>query len=254
MQGKVERYILEKIQTEGALLLSLIDPDKQALEKGAKVAKASYEAGADIILIGGSIGAQGEEFDKTTKMIKESVSVPVVIFPGNIGAITPYADALYFMYMLNSKDVYWLSTAQIQAAPVVKRLGIEAIPTAYIVLEPGMAVGWVGNANLVPRSRPDLAAACALAGEYMGAHLIVTDSGSGAPSPAPIELISAVASAVSVPYFYGGGIKTPEQAGAIIKAGAKGIQIGTAFEVESDIKNKVSAMKKAVKEAAKARL
>lgn len=254
MQGKVEKYINEKVESQGALLLSLIDPDKQSLENGAKVAKLSCEAGADVILIGGSIGAQGEEFDKTTKMIKENVNVPVVVFPGNIGAVTPNADALYFMYMLNSKDVYWLSTAQIQAAPVVKKLGIEPIPTAYIVLEPGMAVGWVGNANLVPRSRPDLAAACALAGQYMGARLIVTDSGSGAPSPAPLELISAVSKAVDVPYFYAGGVKTAQQAGDIIKAGASGVQVGTAFEIDNNIFEKVSAMKKAVLSAAKARV
>ncbi|NOZ82024.1 MAG: geranylgeranylglyceryl/heptaprenylglyceryl phosphate synthase [Candidatus Micrarchaeota archaeon] len=252
--GKVERYLVEKIKDEGAILLSLVDPDKQPMEKGAKVAQASYEAGADAILVGGSIGAQGLILDKTTKMIREVVDIPIILFPGNIGTITPYADAVWFIYMINSRDIYWISTAQIQGAPVVKRMGLEVIPTAYIVLEPGEAVGWISNANLIPRNRPDLAAAAALAGEYMGAHLVVTDSGSGPPSPAPPELISAVKSQLTVPYIYGGGCKTPEHAREIIKAGADGIQVGTAFEIENGyeaVRKKIEAMVKAIKEGSK---
>ncbi len=252
--GKTEKYIREKIGKDGAILLALVDPDSQPFEKGARVAKAAYEAGADIILVGGSVGAQGMVLDKTTKMIREEVDIPIVLFPGNVGTITHYADATYFMYVLNSRDVYWLSTVQIQGAPVVKRLGVEPIPTAYIVLEPGRLVGWISNANLVPRNRPDLAAATALAGEYMGARLIITDSGSGPPSPAPASLISAVKSAVNVPYFYAGGCRTPDQAKAIVKAGADGIHIGTAFEIEDGydkIKEKVSKMVKAMKEGGK---
>lgn len=251
-EGKVGKYYRDKLEKEGAMLFSLIDPDKSYLERGAAIAKLSYEEGADAILIGGSVGAQGAHLDETVKMIKEEVSVPVVLFPGNISGITDYADALYFMHMLNSRDVYWLSTAQIQAAPVVARMRIEPIPTSYIVVEPGRTVGWIGNANLVPRDRPDLAYSCALAAKYSGSHVVITDVGSGAPEPAPKELISAVAKACAdeLMYFYAGGIKTTQQASDIIAAGANGIQIGTAFE-EGDIRKKVRDMVKAVKEAGK---
>jgi len=162
------------------------------------------------------------------------------------------------MYVLNSREVYWLSTVQIQGAPVVKRMGLEPIPTAYIVLEPGRAVGWISNANLIPRDRGDLAAATALAGEYMGARIVLTDSGSGAPEPAPPQLIAAVKSFINVPYFYGGGCRTPEQAATIIKAGADGIQVGTAFEMlENDpkkLEEKIKAMVHAVKEVGRERV
>lgn len=255
--GKVEKYIRDKLDAEGAILLSLIDPDSTPFEKGAKIAEASCDAGADIILVGGSVGAQGILLDKTTKMIREKVNVPIVLFPGNVGTITPYADAIYFMSLLNSRDVYWVSTVHIQGAPVVKKIGLEVIPTAYIVLEPGRAVGWIGNVNLVPRDRPDLAAATALAGEYLGARLVVTDSGSGAPEPAPAQLIKAVKEQLSIPYFYAGGCRTPEQAKAVIEAGADGIQIGTAFEIEDGyekVKEKVGAMVDAVKEAGRMRV
>ena len=67
--GKTEKYILEKIEEQGGILLSLIDPDKQPFEKGAKVAEASCEGGADIILVGGFIGVHGVIFAKKKKKI-----------------------------------------------------------------------------------------------------------------------------------------------------------------------------------------
>ena len=251
--GKVEKYINDKIEKNGAILLSLIDPDKQPFEEGAKVAEACCESGADVILIGGSIGTQGMILDKTTKMIRERVNIPIMLFNGHV---TPFADALYFMYIMNSRDTYWLSTGQIEVAPAVKKMGIEPIPTGYIILEPGRTVGWLSNANLIPRSKPEIAAATALASEYMGARLVITDSGSGADSPAPAELIRAVKSQLSVPYFYAGGCKTADQARTIIKAGADGIHVGTAFEIDdpSKIREKVTSMSKAIREAGRDRM
>ena len=83
--GKTEKYVLEKIEEQGGILLSLIDPEKQPFEKGAKVAEASCEGGADVILVGGSIGAQGMILDKTTKMIKEATASAETICPSMWG-------------------------------------------------------------------------------------------------------------------------------------------------------------------------
>ncbi len=250
--GKVEKYMRKRIKEDGAILLALIDPDKQPFEKGAKMAEIAYECGADVILVGGSIGAQGIILDKTTKLIRDKVDIPILLFPGNIGTITPYADAIEFMFLMNSSDVYWLSTAQIQSAPIIKKMGLEVIPTAYIILEPGQAAGWVSQANLIPHNRPDLAAATALAGEYVGVHMIVMDSGSGAPEPVAPEFIATVKKYISIPLIYGGGCRTPEQVRELVKAGADGIQIGTAFELvekdEEKAREKIKAMVKAVKD------
>lgn len=253
--GRVEKYYEEKLAKDGALLCALIDPDKNYLEDGVSIAKTASQEGADVILIGGSLGAQGSLLDETVKMIKEETEVPVVLFPGNISGLTQYADAVYFMHMMNSRDVYWLSTAQIQAAPVVFRTKIEAIPTSYLVVEPGRTVGWIGNANLVPRDRADLAASCALAARYSGSHVLITDVGSGAPEPAPLPLVQAVSKACGdeLFYFVAGGVRSPKQAADMIAAGADGIQIGTAFE-EGDIGKKIRAMREAIKKEGKKRV
>jgi phosphoglycerol geranylgeranyltransferase len=249
--GKTLKYLHEKIEDDGALLFYLIDPADNTSEENAKKGIRAAKLGADIILIGGSVGAQGEILDDTIKMIKEKTDIPVILFPGNIATISKYADAIYFMNLLNSRDTYWLSTAQMCSAPVVARYGLEPIPTTYLVAEPGMAVGWVGDARLLPRNKPYIAQMCALAGQYLGSKLVVIDSGSGAPEPLPETIISAVKKVLDVPLIIGGGIRTPEQAYKTIISGADCIQVGTVFEKNNSdefVKRFVETVKKAGKE------
>lgn len=246
---KVQNHISETLARDGAMLFVLIDPcDYPSKEKAAETAHNACEGGADVILIGGSIGAQGALLDDTTRMIKEKVNVPVVLFPGNIATITAHADAVYFMSMLNSRNPYWISQAQTLAAPIVRRMKLEALPVGYIVVEPGGTVGWVGDANLVPRDKPQIAASLALAGELMGSKYIITDAGSASRlGPVPVEMVAAVSKTISVPYIIAGGIKTPEQASDLIKAGGDILQVGTAVENKGNAKDIVRAMAKAIK-------
>ncbi len=250
--GKVEKYINEKISEDGGILSIIIDPcDYPTPEDAIKTGILSHKVGADIIAVGGSIGAQGELLDNVTKQIKEKIDVPVVLFPGNIATITKYADAIYFMSLLNSRNPYWISHAQTLAAPLIKRTGIEPLPMGYIMIEPGGTAGWVGDANVVPRNKPKIAAALALAGQYSGYRIIFTDAGSAAFEPVPIEIVSAVKEAIDVPYLVAGGIRTPKQAGDIIKAGADWIQIGTAAEKADNVEKLVEQFVKIIKDEGK---
>jgi phosphoglycerol geranylgeranyltransferase len=250
--GKIENYINDAIGKKGAIISVIIDPmDYPSSQKAVETAHAAFEVGADIIAVGGSIGAQGKLLDTVTKSIKEKVNVPVVLFPGNIATITPYADAIYFMSLLNSRNTYWISQAQTLAAPLIKQLNIEPLPIGYIVVEPGGTVGWVGDANVVPRKKPQIAAALALAGQYNGNRIIFTDAGSAAYEPVPVDMVSSVAHAIDVPYLVAGGIKTPKQAKGMIEAGADWIQIGTAAEKSQNPKKTLKSMSDAVHNAGK---
>jgi phosphoglycerol geranylgeranyltransferase len=65
------------------MLFSLIDPvDYKSEESAIKTAKMMAEGGADIVLLGGSTGAQGEMLDHVALSIKESIDIPLVLFPG----------------------------------------------------------------------------------------------------------------------------------------------------------------------------
>ncbi len=252
MIGKVEKYINDKIAKDSAILSVIIDPvDYKTPEDAIKTGVAAADSGADIVAVGGSIGAQGHLLDSVTKAIKEKVSVPVVLFPGNIATITPYADAIYFMSLLNSRNPYYITQAQTLAAPLIKKLNIEPLPIGYIVIEPGGTVGWIGDANAVPRNKPQIAASLALAGQYSGHRIIFTDAGSAASAPVHVEIVAAVKKHIDIIYLVAGGIRTPQQAAEIIKAGADWVQIGTAAEQSSNVSSTISKFVKAIKEAGK---
>lgn len=250
---KTERYINESLDERGALLFTVVDPvDYHSPEIAIKTAISAAKGGSDLILIGGSIGAQGELLDDVTKSIKEKVDVPVVLFPGNIATITKYADALYFMSLLNARNPYWITQAQMLSAPLIKRMGVEPLPVGYIVVSPGGTVGWVGDVNLVPREKPSIAAALALAGEYLGNRFIITDVGSNPQmqgySAVPLEMIKAVSNVVSVPYIVAGGIRDEATVRQSLKAGADIVQIGTAIEQSKAASAKSQFFAKIVKE------
>jgi phosphoglycerol geranylgeranyltransferase len=210
--------------------LSLIDPDPLTLtpEKAGNMAKLAVEAGTDGIMVGGTT-AFGI-LDDTVKEIKSRVSVPVILFPGNVNGLTKFADAVFFMNLLNSRNPYWIVGAQMLSAPAVKMLGLEAISMAYLIVEPGGAAGWVGEARLIPRDKPKIAAAYALEAEMIGYKLVYLEAGSGASTSVPPEMARLVSSTVKIPLVVGGGIISPEQAVGMVKAGAKVIVQGNIIE------------------------
>jgi phosphoglycerol geranylgeranyltransferase len=256
--GKVEKYINDTLASKGAMLFMLIDPvDYKTPQDAIDTGVESAEGGADVVLIGGSIGAQGELLERVTKGIKEKSNVPVVLFPGNLATVTKYADAFYFLSLLNARNPYWITQVQMLGAPLIKQLNIEPLPVGYIVIEPGGTVGWVGDANMVPRAKPRIAAALATAGEFMGHRLIITDAGSNPQlqgfGPIPPNIISAVKNAITVPYIVGGGIRTTEQLRTAYKAGADIAQIGAVLEERNNGSRRVMVSKfaKVVKEEGK---
>jgi phosphoglycerol geranylgeranyltransferase len=238
-QGKIERYIYEKLESSGAMLFCLIDPiDYKSEEIAIDASKLLAKGGADIMLIGGSTEVQGELLDSVVKSIKESVDIPVILFPANISSVTRHADAIYFMSLLNARNPYWITQAQMLSAPTVKKFGIEPIPIGYIVVYPGGTVGWVSDANFIPREKPKLAASLAMAGEFLGNRFILTDTGSNPKlqnsGHVPEEMIRAVKSAITVPYIVGGGISTVDDLRNVFSSGADIAQIGTAFDQNPD--------------------
>lgn len=253
--GKVENYIHETVERDGVVFFGLIDPPLDDLERGIKYAKAFEEGGADIILLGGSIGgAEDHLLDKIVKMIKSNVSLPVMLFPGNISGLSKEADALYYMSLLNSQDPYWITGAQALAAPRIKKIGIEAIPTSLIIVEPGESVGWIGESRPVPYHKPDIAAAYALAGKYIGHRMTILERGSGAPGPPSPEMFASVKKVTDHPVICAGSNRNLKEIKQTIKGGADGIHIASMIEQSNDPFKQAEKIIKHAKNAGKEKL
>jgi phosphoglycerol geranylgeranyltransferase len=239
MPGRVETYLLEKIKTEGAIHMTLVDPEKMTPSQASQVAENSKINGTSAMMIGGSTFVSQSHLDDVIKAIRQIVEFPIILFPNNITGISRYADAIWFMSLLNSVDPYFLIGAQILAAPLIKKYDLEPISMGYIIVGEGGTAGIVGKAIPVPYNKPDLTVAHALAGQYLGMHFIYLEGGSGAKDPVPPEMIQMVKKVIDIPLIVGGGIRTKKQALAASSAGADVIVTGNIIETTSG-KQKVS--------------
>jgi phosphoglycerol geranylgeranyltransferase len=119
---------------------------------------------------------------------------------------------------------------------------------AYIIVEPGGTVGWVGDAKLIPKRKPELAVAYALAGKYLGMHYTYLEAGSGADSPVTPEMIGAVKHVLgNNKLIVGGGIRDGEAAKMCALAGADMIVTGTILEESSNVTAKIEELVSAIK-------
>jgi phosphoglycerol geranylgeranyltransferase len=227
--GRVETYLYDNL-TRGPVHFTLIDPDKSPGAEAARVARGAVDLGSHVILLGGSTGISRSVMDATAEAVKGEVEVPVVIFPEGAGSLSAKADAVLFMSLLNSRNLDLVIRTHARAAPVVRKMGLEAIPLGYLVIAPGMRVGEVGQVDVVPRESPDLAAGYALAAELLGMRFVYLEAGSGAPSPVPGDMVRAVRDALSIPLVVGGGIRTGADARTLLDAGAQLLVTGTITE------------------------
>ena len=228
---KVREYLIERMR-ERIIHMTLIDPAKQTPEKAGEIARIAESAGTDAFMVGGSTNITQQNLDASILAIKDVTRLPVIYFPSGAHAISKYSDAIYFMSVLNSRDVKNVIGEQVAGAPIVKKLCIEPISMGYLIVEPGMRVGEIGHAELVPRNKPEIAVAYGLAAEYLGMDFLYLEAGSGAPEPVPETMIRAVKSDVRIPIIVGGGIRTPEDTLMVKNAGANAIVTGTVIEEE----------------------
>jgi phosphoglycerol geranylgeranyltransferase len=229
--GRVERYLHEHL-ARGPVHFTLIDPEKSPGARAARTARGAVDLGSDVILLGGSTGISRAGMDAAAEAVKAAVDVPVVIFPEGAGSLSAKADAVLFMSLLNSRNLDLVIRTHARAAPVVRTMGLEAIPLGYLVVAPGMRVGEVGQVDAVPRESPDLAAGYALAAELLGMRFVYLEAGSGAPAPVPAPMVREVRSVLSIPLVVGGGIRSGSDARTLLDAGAQLLVTGTITEEE----------------------
>jgi phosphoglycerol geranylgeranyltransferase len=81
----------------------------------------------------------------------------------------------------------------------------------------------------------------------MGMRFVYLEAGSGASQNVPAEMVAAVRKHYEGMLIVGGGIRTPETAGQIAKAGADIIVIGTMIEKDGNWQEKFSSIVQAIR-------
>ena len=233
--------------------ITLIDPAKQDSNTAANRAMVAVECGSSMIFVGGSTDTPDEVVHSTCQAIQEAFElrafaasqdpesdesqwqIPVVLFPGGAHALSPAADAITFMMLMNSNTRRFLVGEQVRGAPYLEKFGVEALPTGYLVCAPGGRVGEVGEAELIQPDDVDLVNAYALTARMFGFKILYLEAGSGANSQVNPRLIESARTVEGLSLVVGGGIRTPEQAALAAQAGADWIVTGTLTEDASDL-------------------
>jgi phosphoglycerol geranylgeranyltransferase len=245
MTGKVELFLKSELKKKNALLFVLIDSEVSKLESSRKLAQEVEKIGASAILVGGSSATDQIEMAQVVKGIKKDIKIPIILFPGNVTGVVPDADAILFSSLMNSENPYFITQAQALGAPNVLKFGLEPLPTAYLVIGDGTSAWFVGSARGIPFEKPKIAAAYALAAQFLGMRFVYLEAGSGAKSSVTPEMVKTVRKAFNGFLIVGGGIRDIKTATNLVKAGANALVIGTFLEKGGSVK-KLAEITKAI--------
>jgi putative glycerol-1-phosphate prenyltransferase len=227
----IYEHLLNIIETKGAAYLILLDPDKLTDDKLFPFIKHCEISGVDGFLVGGSLIIDGDIKILIDK-IKNTTSLPVIIFPGEVNQVCSRADAILFISVISGRNPEHLIGKHVLAAPIIKKSKIEPISTGYIIVESGSmtTAEYISGSLPVPRNKPEIAAATALAAQYLGMKFVYLEAGSGAAQPVPNEMVKTVSEYCNIPVIVGGGIRNPHIAREKVNCGAKIIVTGNFFE------------------------
>jgi putative glycerol-1-phosphate prenyltransferase len=224
---------LEQRRAQGKKSLAiLVDPDKiDDVSRLKQLINLATENCVDYFFVGGSL-VTTTNLSEVVKAIREMVTIPVVLFPGNSIQIDSSADAILFLSLISGRNPELLIGQHVIAAPILRNTKLEVIPTGYMLINSGRvtSVAYISNTTPIPEDKYSLAACTAMAGEMLGLRAVYMDAGSGADAPIMPKMIVSVRKSVQVPLIVGGGLNSAHKALAAWDAGADLIVIGNALE------------------------
>jgi len=223
----VYKQIKEKFEQKQKQYWILLDPDDFSSEEAANTVKTAEEAGATAVLIGGSL-VHNDGLTDFIAEIKRKSKIPAILFPGDASQIAENADAILFMSLISGRNPDFLIGQQVKGAVKIAKSKVEPISMGYMLVESGAttSVEFMSDTRPLPREKPEIAAAHALAAQFLGMSMLYLEAGSGAKYSVPEEMIAAVKKCVKIPIIVGGGIRDVETAKKKLAAGADIIVTG----------------------------
>lgn len=230
------KMLLEKITSRFGQIAVLIDPEKTNTENQIQslVEKAIF-AQIDYFFVGGSTVSR-LDLEKVIHLLKQKTTIPILIFPGGNHQLSQEADGILYLSLLSGRNPDYLISHHVQSALEVYNLGIEIIPTAYILVDGGTksSVAYVSQTTPIPQEQSSIAVSTALAGILQGKKLIYFDAGSGAKDAVPIKFIEELRKLSQIPIIVGGGIKDQAKLISFNNVGVNISVIGNKIEEDID--------------------
>lgn len=220
------------------LLAILLDPDKIVWQTIDLLISKINASPASHIFVGGSL-VLTTKTDELIVRLKQDCNLPVILFPGNPSQVSDKADGILFLSLISGRNPDFLIDHQVNAVPLIKKSGLEVIPTGYILIgdDNKTAVSTVSKTQPLSEQNIDYIVHTAQAGEMLGKKLIYLEAGSGAKTPVSEAIIKNVSENLQVPLIVGGGIRDKQGISRAYHAGADLVVIGTAFEEDLNFFN-----------------
>ena len=232
------KELIKKINTPAKPLLAvLIDPDKFNPE----LIYLANKSKVSCFLVGGSELKKGN-VTNTILAIKKISKIPVILFPGNETQLSKSADGLLLISLLSGNNPDYLIGKHITAAPIIKKMNLEYLPTAYLLIDGGTKSTTQKVTKTQPLNPNNKAVIIntALAAEQLGFKALYLEAGSGAKKSIAPALVKSLKKQISIPIIVGGGIDSVKKVQQVINAGANIVVIGNALEKNVFLLTKIS--------------
>ncbi len=241
MRELIYTQLLEKKKINRKSFAVLIDPDHQKIKNLEATISISNKHNVDYFFIGGSLILQ-DRLEECLRLIRERSCIPVILFPGNGFQISAYADAILFLSLVSGRNAEYLIGKQVEVATKLMTTNLEILSTAYMLIDGcnGNTASYISQTIPIPRNKPEIAVATAMASQYLGFQILFMDAGSGAQNSITPEMVSEVSAKVKIPLIIGGGISTGEKAIELFKAGADLVVVGNAIEKDPSLIAEIS--------------
>lgn len=245
MYSNILKNLIEGKKTGQKKIAVLVDPDKSNFQSIQQMCDSPYFNDIDFVFVGGSILTKGE-MDVCITQLKSVTSKPIIIFPGSNHHISPLADGILLLSLISGRNPDLLIGKHVESAFELQSSGIEILSTSYLLIDGGAptSVSYMSNTNPIPKDKPGIAAATALAGKLIGHSLVYMDAGSGAQNAISNQIIRSVRNSVSHPMIVGGGIRDGNTLLRIFSSGADVAVVGNHLEQNPHFLEEMVTVKK----------
>ncbi|WP_043934328.1 heptaprenylglyceryl phosphate synthase [Bacillus sp. EB01] len=184
-----------------------LDPAKELSDKDLEII---CESGTDAVMIGGTDGVTLEKVLDLMARVRR-YTVPCVLEISNLDSVSPGFDLYFVPSVLNSRDPRWINGLHFEA---VREFGHmvdwdEFAMEAYIILNEDCKAARLTKAD-TNLSVEDVQAYAMMAEKMFGMPIVYLEYSGAYGDP---EMVSAAKTSLEKSIlFYGGGIRTKEQA------------------------------------------